>query len=328
MIPIRPIGPRSAAFTPPGATHATQVTDATHPSIRILLFRGRGLISALIRWQTGSHYSHAAALIDNTWLYEAWQGAGVRMKPFNWSDTANIDCFEIVGLTPGGAVRMLEYLQSRVGNKYDYWGVLRFVTRARPKRNKADFCSEYIYSAAECAGHPLMARTQPAEVSPGLLSRSPFLRQVPLFVVPSRDPVDGPVPASPLPQLPPVKMVQHVLRVKPLSPATTAQPTTAARRPAYSTNRRWQPKGTPMKTKIHQPSTIIHQPANAAPLIRGLAAVAKLACGIRTLRLHPKFRWLSYACPILTVAPDFRPAPPEGPPKLRLRKRRLSVRKS
>lgn len=58
-----------------------------------------------------------------------------------------------------------------------------------------------------------------------------------------------------------------------------------------------------------------------------VGALAKLACGIRALRLHPKFRWLSYACPILTVAPVSRPAPRAGPPRLRLRKRRrLCVR--
>lgn len=66
------------------------------------------------------------------------------------------------------------------------------------------------------------------------------------------------------------------------------------------------------------------------------SALAKLACGLRVLRLHPKFRWLSYVCPIvrkrsassrLTVSPSRPLAPPEGPPKLRLRKRRrLSVR--
>jgi hypothetical protein len=63
-----------------------------------------------------------------------------------------------------------------------------------------------------------------------------------------------------------------------------------------------------------------------------VGALAKVACGIRALRLHPKFRWLNYACPILkrrTSAvrpPSSDLVPPAGPPKLRLRKRRrLSV---
>lgn len=82
-----------------------------------------------------------------------------------------------------------------------------------------------------------------------------------------------------------------------------------------------------MKTKlIHHLSSIIR------PVIRK-------ACGIRSLRLHPKFRWLTYACPILDRTRSSRSSrfsvsnsalrvlssplhPPEAPPSLRLRKRR------
>ena len=62
-----------------------------------------------------------------------------------------------------------------------------------------------------------------------------------------------------------------------------------------------------------------------------LGALAKLACGNRLIRLHPKFRWLSYACLILRkravsqrlrVSASCAVSPPEGPPRLRLRKRR------
>jgi len=173
--------------------------------MKILLFRGRGLISALIRWQTGSQYSHAAALVDDTWLYEAWQGKGVRVKRFDWSDIDNIDFFEIDGLTSENEARMLEYLKSRVGNKYDYWGVLRFITRGRPKSNNADFCSEYIYAAAEYTQLALLARTEPAEVSPGLLGRSPYLSQIPVsFPSPRWGEGQGEVPPilpiSPIPE--------------------------------------------------------------------------------------------------------------------------------
>ena len=75
-----------------------------------------------------------------------------------------------------------------------------------------------------------------------------------------------------------------------------------------------------MKPKLTQPSSLIHR-------------LAKLACGNRLIRLHPKFRWLSYVCPILQRrtpalrSPTSAVAPPHGPPRLRLRKRRrLSVR--
>ena len=66
-----------------------------------------------------------------------------------------------------------------------------------------------------------------------------------------------------------------------------------------------------------------------------ISALAKLACGSRALRLHPKFRWLSFVCPIIrrsqsfpcsSPSSKFPVTPPHGPPRLHLRKRRLSVR--
>ena len=66
-----------------------------------------------------------------------------------------------------------------------------------------------------------------------------------------------------------------------------------------------------------------------------LNSLVRRACGSRVIRLHPKFRWLSFACPIVTAnrrrltsalrPPTSAVSPPEGPPRLRLRKRRLSV---
>jgi hypothetical protein len=79
-----------------------------------------------------------------------------------------------------------------------------------------------------------------------------------------------------------------------------------------------QPKEPPMKTHIRK-------------IKSNIGALAKLACGIRLLRLHPKFRWLNYACPILdrtqTLNSERKTVnPPVSPPRLRLRKRRrLSV---
>jgi uncharacterized protein YycO len=149
--------------------------------MKILLFRGRGLISWLIRFQTDSPYSHAAIVIGDT-LYEAWQGAGVRKMPYSEhkqrNSTADVDVFELT--VPCDVEKVQAYLESRVGKGYDYWGVIRFVTRKHLPENDKDFCSEYVFAGVQDGGVKLLERTEPCEVSPGLLGRSPLLRLKPI----------------------------------------------------------------------------------------------------------------------------------------------------
>jgi hypothetical protein len=52
-----------------------------------------------------------------------------------------------------------------------------------------------------------------------------------------------------------------------------------------------------------------------------IGALARFACRIPLLRLHPKFAWLEYVCPILQKRSALV-TPPPGPPKLRIHKRR------
>lgn len=142
--------------------------------MKLLLFKGRGFISRLIRWQTRSKYSHAALLLsDGRTIIEAWQGAGVRVKEItDWTD---VDLFEIEGLTPLVETRAYSFACDQVGKKYDYWGVIRFVSRRHMPANEKWFCSELAFAALEIAGLRLLERIDASEVSPHLLSLSPLL---------------------------------------------------------------------------------------------------------------------------------------------------------
>jgi uncharacterized protein YycO len=147
--------------------------------MKILLFKGRGFVSWLIRFQTRSKYSHVAIVVGD-WLYEAWQGAGVRKVPYaehvakNGGD--NVDVFRLDPGLPFDEAAALAYLEARVGKGYDYWGVIRFVTRRRMPANDKEFCSEYGFSAVLSGGVQLFRDTEPYEVSPGLFGRSPLLK--------------------------------------------------------------------------------------------------------------------------------------------------------
>lgn len=176
MIPMRPISPIPP--TPSETSDALMLSRS--PRLRVLLFHGHGLISALIRWQTRSDYSHAAIQLDDGSIIEAWQGAGVRKLPGLKRGIEGIDAFEITA--PYDHLAVLEFLDSVLvdNDGYDYWSVVRFVSRRRAKQNKKWFCSELVFAAIQAAGLNLFQRTHPWEVSPGLLARSPHLRPVAL----------------------------------------------------------------------------------------------------------------------------------------------------
>lgn len=182
MNPSRPL--RSSVHNPDPNNPSSIIHPRTR-GLRVLLFHGRGLISALIRWQTRSEYSHAAIMLDDGSIIEAWQGAGVRKLPGLKRGTEGIDAFELT--QPCNHLAVLEFLDTVLvdNHGYDYLGVFRFVTRRRAKQNKKWFCSELVFAAIQAGGLNLFERTEPWEVSPGLLARSPYLRQVPLSPISS-----------------------------------------------------------------------------------------------------------------------------------------------
>lgn len=139
----------------------------------VLLFRGIGAISAMIRWQTRGPYSHAALLYpDGRRIIEAWH-TGVRSKLLtSW---AGVDAFEVPGIHDWTTV--FAFAEAQLGKRYDFVSVLRFLDRARAKDNQKWFCSELVYSALATQLR-VLSRIDAANVSPTHLSWSPFLVRV------------------------------------------------------------------------------------------------------------------------------------------------------
>lgn len=141
----------------------------------ILAFcRGKGFVSALIRWQTWSKYSHVA-LVTPAGVYEACVGKGVIRRNF-WDDTTGIDFFVLP--TPMHREDALKaFLEHQVGKKYDWLGALRFLTR-RKRSNTRWFCSELAFEAAQFAGVTMLRGISALQVSPGTLSLCPMLKEI------------------------------------------------------------------------------------------------------------------------------------------------------
>lgn len=142
---------------------------------RVLLFRGRGLLSAVIRWQSRSRYSHAAILLPDGSIVESWPGRGVRVTTL--ADWDGVERFRVIGMTPEGWRRAIGFACGEIGCGYDWLGVLRFVSRRRMPSNSLWFCSELVAAAVAEGGVKLVDRIPPSEVSPHALSLSPLLEE-------------------------------------------------------------------------------------------------------------------------------------------------------
>ena len=145
------------------------------------LYKGKSLLSRAIQWQTRSEYSHASWIFDNQCVIEAWQG-GVRKTPhFCCGHTPGtvIELWDFVDpLTETERAQIARFLLAQVGHPYDYFGVLKFVSRRRARSDEAWFCSELVFEACLSAGRRLLNGVESWQVYPGMLPMSPMLRKV------------------------------------------------------------------------------------------------------------------------------------------------------
>jgi uncharacterized protein YycO len=135
----------------------------------ILLMRGRGGLSWLIRSITHSPVSHAAIYCGNGYLVEAWQGAGVREKEIrSWE---NVSAYAVRGMTPLHWERAIDLARRQIGAGYDYSAVLRFVSGNYDSPHATNgkwFCSELVHWAIRRSFCPLTDLTD-NRVHPGML---------------------------------------------------------------------------------------------------------------------------------------------------------------
>ena len=144
---------------------------------RVLLFKGKGMISRLIRWQTNGKYSHAALQLPSGRIIEAWhKPAKVRLRG-RLDDWSNVEAFDVEGMTPYKWDKATEWIEQQIGKKYDFSGVFRFLSRRRKDRDDKWFCSELVFQAVKEGGVDLLERIQCSQVSPTVLSFSPLLKK-------------------------------------------------------------------------------------------------------------------------------------------------------
>lgn len=162
----------------------------------ILLFQGRGKLSRLIRWGTGSKYSHVAICVSPKMYLaiESHTRGGVRARdlrkiedPYDIYRIKETDSYNLDGV--------VSFLVSRLNAGYDFFGVfwLAIIKLLRKmgikilenisnewQRSRDYFCSELCYEAFyNGGGLDIVPNIPEASItSPGDISKSPLIELV------------------------------------------------------------------------------------------------------------------------------------------------------
>jgi uncharacterized protein YycO len=152
----------------------------------IAIYRGKSVVSRIIRAINWSQYSHVAWVddIDGT-VIEAWHIGGVahvKTPSSNHTPGTAVDLFIVLDEEPHHTAMIREFLMAQVGKKYDFAGILGFIFRATHLQRKQKwFCSELVAEAYATAGLPLL-RIPSHKIYPGMLAGSPMLKHSGGFV--------------------------------------------------------------------------------------------------------------------------------------------------
>jgi len=145
--------------------------------VKILAYKGTSFVSRMIRLQTRSEYSHVAIQLPDETVIEAWTIGGVRhvASPTEaHTPGTEIDVFEITGEYDFGKV--LAFLNSQLGKKYDFRAIFRFLTRRKHPLDDRWFCSELVLAAFRTGGLDLLSRLPSSATTPRDITISPLLR--------------------------------------------------------------------------------------------------------------------------------------------------------
>jgi len=160
----------------------------------VLRYRGRSLESRIIRFVTGSRYSHAglAAWWNNRLMVLEAVGRGVVVTPISRnlrSYPGGVEWFTSVEEIPDDQrLQMAEFAQRELGKEYALWRTLLLGLRVlfqsdveskyRLRREERLFCSHYVAQTYNAVGRDLKKRVSDRFMSPGDIAASPLLKRI------------------------------------------------------------------------------------------------------------------------------------------------------
>ena len=172
------------------------------PAVGIAAYRGTSLFpSRLIQWFTWSQYSHVAIFDMNgpadKQVFQSWHKGGCQWSR-NFGALHNegtpIDLFTFrADFFPSRDQqhRARSFLDTQIGKKYDYAGIVHFLMRHGKDNPARWFCSEIDNRWSRELGTPLCNKPD-YRVSPGDCAASAILEKIGSLVV-GNGGVDGPI---------------------------------------------------------------------------------------------------------------------------------------
>jgi hypothetical protein len=160
----------------------------------VLMYRGRSLPSRVIRWVTGSRYSHAGLAAwwnDRLMVMEA-VGRGVVVTSISRnirSYPGGVEWFASIEEIPDDQrLRMVAFAQRELGKDYAlrqalFLGIRVLFQRSSEQRDKLRreerlFCSHYVAEAYNSIGRDLKKGVSDRFMSPGDIAASPLLKRM------------------------------------------------------------------------------------------------------------------------------------------------------
>lgn len=151
--------------------------SAILPSLRpgdLLLYRRSGFWSWAIRVKTWSDISHVETYLGDGKTHAARDGIGVGVFPISFDGLVKVRR----PLQPFSLEAAKPYIVKTEGQKYDWFGLLRFFTVGKQSQTK-QFCSEDATRLARAGGVTPFAEDLDADlVSPGELDATPAYKTV------------------------------------------------------------------------------------------------------------------------------------------------------
>ncbi len=160
----------------------------------VLMYQGRTLPSRIIRWATGSRYSHAglAAWWNSRLMVMEAVGRGVVVSPIPQnirSYHGRVEWFTSTEQIPDvQRLQMVEFAQRELGKEYALWRTLFFGIRAlcqrdlqskdKLRREERLFCFHYVAETYNAIGRDLKKGVGDRFMSPGDIAASPLLKRI------------------------------------------------------------------------------------------------------------------------------------------------------
>jgi uncharacterized protein YycO len=149
--------------------------------IRIRLQSDSDPISSTIKWWTSSNWSHVDFAFKDGYL-GARPTRGVQLRPLTYCNP-KVQMFGTISLPDSKAdaefsQKVEDWARSKIGEPYDYIGILGFAGHINLHNTHRWFCSHFVIYACELYGVPLLNidLTNTGRIDPGRLSLSTAIR--------------------------------------------------------------------------------------------------------------------------------------------------------